>query len=257
MGRKDSKQTKGKRKSLNKQTGATDGWLWIDPARIRFQHARIRPYFSGCGRSVMETLESIRRGELSPADLPPIQVIVGPEDSTGIWYFSLNNRRLYVLKRCREEGLLENDLVRVRVRQVKSENEMERYTLDNCALEAKFIREKEPKMESKNSKDICLRDARHDETSESAGGENTTVSHKIREIACASNKEGKNNYNSESNNESDSSKDGKEYVNPFNVNLGTDTDSDDNDYISNSRGYVNPFSVVDSDSDTDFSEKLN
>ena len=48
--------------------------IHVNPSRIRFQHSRIRPYFSGCGRSVVETLEEIRRGELSPADLPPIQV---------------------------------------------------------------------------------------------------------------------------------------------------------------------------------------
>ena len=42
--------------------------------QVRFQHSRIRPSFSGCGRSVMETLEEIRRGSLDPADLPPIQV---------------------------------------------------------------------------------------------------------------------------------------------------------------------------------------
>lgn len=46
----------------------------VDPRRIRFQHSKIRPYFSGCGRSVVSTLDSIRRGELSPSDLPPIQV---------------------------------------------------------------------------------------------------------------------------------------------------------------------------------------
>ena len=35
-------------------------WLYADPDRIRYQHPRIRPYFSGCGRSVQETFESIR-----------------------------------------------------------------------------------------------------------------------------------------------------------------------------------------------------
>lgn len=80
------------------------------------------------------------------------QVIVGPEDDDGPWYFSLNNRRLWVFKRCRDEGLLDNNLIRVRVRQPKSGSEEERYTLENCAVEAKFIREKDPKRnERKNS----------------------------------------------------------------------------------------------------------
>lgn len=60
----------------------------------------------------------------------------------GPWYFSLNNRRLWVLKRCREEGLLlPSNLVRVRVRQPKSASEVARYTVQNCALEATLMRE--------------------------------------------------------------------------------------------------------------------
>jgi len=123
-----------------------DSFLQIDPERIRFQHSKIRPFFSGCGRSVLDTLESIRQGHLRPEDLPPIQVIVGPDenDDKGPWYFSLNNRRLWVLKRCREEGLLQNNVIRVRVREAKSGNELERYTLKNCAVEARFMREQAP-----------------------------------------------------------------------------------------------------------------
>jgi hypothetical protein len=75
-------------------------------------------------------------------------VIVGPEDHDGPWYFSLNNRRLWVFKRCREEGLLENNIIRVRVREPKSGSEEDRYSLENCSLEAKFIREKTPKRDN-------------------------------------------------------------------------------------------------------------
>lgn len=53
---------------------ADDEGVVIDPARIRFQHSKIRPYFSGCGRSVESTLESIRKKEISPSDLPPMLV---------------------------------------------------------------------------------------------------------------------------------------------------------------------------------------
>lgn len=48
--------------------------LYVNPSRIRYQHSRIRPTFSGCGRNVMDTLEEIRRGDLNPYDLPVIQV---------------------------------------------------------------------------------------------------------------------------------------------------------------------------------------
>jgi hypothetical protein len=80
-------------------------------------------------------------------DIPPIQVLVGDEsmdDDQGQWYFSLNNRRLWVLKRLREEGHLEKygNKIAVRVRRPKSQQERERYTLANCALEARIIPEK-------------------------------------------------------------------------------------------------------------------
>lgn len=139
-----------------------DPIVWKYDIQIRFQHSRIRPYFSGCGRGVKETLEEIRRGELEPCDLPPIQVLVGSpshnnvnnnedvvddendDDDVGPWYYSLNNRRLWVFKQCHKEGLLDNarynNLIAVRVRRPKSEDEIRRYTIANCALEAKFTR---------------------------------------------------------------------------------------------------------------------
>ena len=98
----------------------------------------------------METLEEIRQGKLEPGDLPPIQVIIGTDeknhhDGGEPWYFSLNNRRLWVLKQCHREGLLDNERynnkIGVRARAARSQGEISRYTVANCALEAKFMRE--------------------------------------------------------------------------------------------------------------------
>lgn len=140
MAKKKSK----KQKASGSISTGDGGGLMVDPTRVRFQHARIRPIFSGCGRSVEGTLDEIRKGITLPTDLPPIQVLVGPnDDQTGEpWYFSLNNRRLWVLKRCREEGLLPNNQIYARVRKPKSEQETSRYTVENCALEARIIPEK-------------------------------------------------------------------------------------------------------------------
>ena len=72
-------------------------------------------------------------------------MLVGPDenDGKGPWYFSLNNRRLWVFKQCLKEGLLDNDkynnTIPVRVRVPKSAAEAERYSVKNCALEAKFM----------------------------------------------------------------------------------------------------------------------
>jgi len=138
------KNKKGKKKSSIADGSEGESMILLDPTRVRFQHSRIRPYFSGCGRSVLDTLEEIRSKKLNPSDLPPIQVIIGPiDEGDGLpCYFSLNNRRLWVLKRCREEGMLENNMIQARVRPPKSTAEQNRYTISNCALEAKFMNEK-------------------------------------------------------------------------------------------------------------------
>ena len=163
MGRKKSSKTKEAKSTRNNGREGDGNLISVDPRFVRFQHSRIRPAFSGCGRSVMGTLDSIRKRETSPYDLPPIQVIAGPEDDEGRrWYFSLNNRRLWVLKRCREEGLLENNQIFVRVREPKSRAEAARYSLENCAVEAKLMREavgNKPTTQKASAKtDVCLCD---------------------------------------------------------------------------------------------------
>ena len=72
----------------------------VDPRRVRYAHSKIRPVFSGCGRTIEQTLGEIRDGKIRASDLPAITVLFGPTDPTDgqPWFFSLNNRRLYVLK---------------------------------------------------------------------------------------------------------------------------------------------------------------
>ena len=151
---------------------------------MRFQHSRIRPQFSGCGRSVLETLEQIRQGKLEPGDLPPIQVIIGTDDTDDggkPWYFSLNNRRLWVLKQCHREGLLDNERynnkIGVRARAARSQAEALRYTVDNCALEAKFVREDIGKNGSKQKKKGKGKKKVETDVDESNGNEPNNFSH--------------------------------------------------------------------------------
>jgi hypothetical protein len=80
-----------------------------------------------------------------------LQVIVGPETADGPWYFGLNSRRLWVIKRCREEGLLENNRIYVRVREFKSDAEAVRYSVKLCALEAKIV--PDPEKSQRKSQD--------------------------------------------------------------------------------------------------------
>lgn len=227
-----SRNKKKKSTNANAQTSGA-GFLDVDPARVRFQYSKIRPYFSGCGRSVLDTLESIRHGELKPEDLPPIQVIIGPDENDGLgpWYFSLNNRRLYVLKRCREEGLLKNDKIRVRVREAKSAKEAERYSLKNCAVEAKFMRESAP-----NSNDLGTNiynglDKMHIEESNLMSLIETADSNVENKMGDMNNVETEHNDEKESD---DSSVDSEEvqasqqpYINPFS--LGDDSSDSDSE----------------------------
>ena len=162
MGNKQKKSSGGKKKKRAQNSvvdpdaagsigGNGYGLMMIDPAICRFQHSKIRPYFSGCGRSVQQTLDDIKDGKTNISDLPPIQVLVGDETANGPCYFGLNNRRLWVFKRLREEGYLEQygNKVAVRVRRPKSQQEKERYTLANCVLEARLMPEKKKKQTQK------------------------------------------------------------------------------------------------------------
>ena len=49
--------------------------LMVDPFLIRFTHSRIRPQFSGCGRTLEQTMSEIKAGETLCTDLPRITVM--------------------------------------------------------------------------------------------------------------------------------------------------------------------------------------
>jgi len=74
------KQKKNGKKKTSNNNISEQEMIWVDPDRVRFQHSKIRPYFSSCGRALSETLDCIRQGQLDPVDLPPIQVIVFNDD---------------------------------------------------------------------------------------------------------------------------------------------------------------------------------
>jgi hypothetical protein len=81
------------------------GRLSLDPRDIRYSQKMIDPYFRapaaargggpGGGPSILDTLQQLRGGQLRPEQLPMIRVVQKQE---GGRYFSLDNRRLWVLK---------------------------------------------------------------------------------------------------------------------------------------------------------------
>jgi hypothetical protein len=107
----------------------------IDPINVFFTHSRIRPFFSGCGRRIIDTLSDIESGRLQLEMLPVITIL-----ENGIHLFSLNNRRLYVLKQLRMKGFLPNNTIRVRIKQANTQ-ESSRYVATKCSLHATIMKE--------------------------------------------------------------------------------------------------------------------
>ena len=77
----------------------------LSPADIRFMHDSIRCIFSN-GRSVNDTIEQIADGHMSVDIFPKIRVI--KKDG---YYYSFDNRRLYVYRVLHYRGMLKNVIV--------------------------------------------------------------------------------------------------------------------------------------------------
>ena len=107
----------------------------IDPIGIYFTHSRIRPFFSGCGRRIKDTIMDIETGKLDISNLPMITIL-----RNGEFYFSLNNRRLYVLKELRKKGILDKNQIKVRIKQANMQ-ECNRYVASKCSLQASIMKE--------------------------------------------------------------------------------------------------------------------
>jgi hypothetical protein len=113
----------------------SDHLVKVSCANCRFTHARIRPFFSGCAMRVEDTLAQLTSGQITIDCIPYITVV----ENDGNFY-SLNNRRLYVLKSLRQLGLLPNNEITVRVKQ-PLDREKTKYTPEHCALTAVVMNE--------------------------------------------------------------------------------------------------------------------
>lgn len=83
-------------------------------------------------------MDDIREGRTRVTDLPPIQVVIGDlNEEGGVWYYTLNNRRLWVIKQLKKEGLVER--IGTRARRFKGK-EPRRYCIEKCVLEASLMR---------------------------------------------------------------------------------------------------------------------
>lgn len=122
----------------------------INPTIIRFTHSKIRPVFTGCGKRIEQTLQEIINGETNVSDLPMITVIENDGE-----YYSLNNRRLYTIKKIQSLGLLEGNKIKAYIKPALNREKI-RYTPERCSLTAKIVPEnKSEEIEnSHNEEDI-------------------------------------------------------------------------------------------------------
>lgn len=100
----------------------------LDPNIIRFTHSKIRKQFSGCGKLLSQTLDELKNKIITSNDIPKITVMFD-----GSNYYSLNNRRLWIFKQCKQLNIL-NEIV-VYIKYIKPDK---RYTPERCVLEAKI-----------------------------------------------------------------------------------------------------------------------
>ena len=170
-------------------------------------------------------MEEIRQGKLEPNTLPPIQVLIGPTDDDDTWYFSLNNRRLWIFKQCYKEGLLEryNNTIAVRVRLPKSDAERERYSIQNCALEAKFIRESDPNKKKNAMVKAKKKDGKSEMDTHSRDKEDTQLTNDFSQMSTS--------INDEDDDSSDESTDDDQVIasNPFALDSSDSESSSDDD----------------------------
>ena len=104
--------------------------LTLDPDVIYFTHSKIRKRFTGCNKLIEDTLNEIQSKITTIDDIPIITVYCDGHN-----YFTQNNRRLYLYKKCKSKGLLKDNLINVLIKPMGKK----RYTINNCSLNASAI----------------------------------------------------------------------------------------------------------------------
>ena len=114
----------------------------MDPSKILYSHSKICPIFSGRKKNVEDTFKEIKSGVLKVEDLPTITIIKNDKDDI----ISLNNRRLWIFKKCKEEGFL--NIIHVNTKNFKKISKKEQARYNNniyspvAKLDTKLIRKK-------------------------------------------------------------------------------------------------------------------
>lgn len=114
-----------------KKSVKSSSYFEINPSIIRFQHSKIKPVFSD-GKSIESSYNEVKSNIEILENIPKILVKYDNEGN----YYSFNNRRLFLYKRLYDDGLIKS--IQVRLEKLK-DNEIKRYTKENCSLNAKYM----------------------------------------------------------------------------------------------------------------------
>jgi len=176
MSKSNSKKSGSSSSSKAKKTT-----IEIDPSVIRFTHARIRPYFTGCGKKIEDTIKEITDGVTTVEDLPLITVIENDGE-----YFSLNNRRLYTIKHVQSLGLLKKPTITAFIKPAL-DREKTRYTAQRCALQAKIMLERDAAESSENELSDEEKADKESHTNVGSINENVSGNEEVDKLSSAMN----------------------------------------------------------------------
>jgi len=166
----------------NNSAAKKDGLVFVElkPSEIYFTFSKISDTFSGCSKTLMETLLQLEKRDISSRDIPAIAVVEidkptagddereeddeesDDEDGDGRKssarkkkkknkmktekiFVSMNNRRLWVFKEAEKRGILQTIRVRLQPKEVGerlARKGSRNFRLDRISLEARIVAEK-------------------------------------------------------------------------------------------------------------------
>ena len=151
----------------------------LKPSEIYFTFSKISDTFSGCSKTLMETLLQLEKRDISSRDIPAVAVVEIDKPTAGDEreeddeesddeeedrrkssarkkkkknkmktekiFVSMNNRRLWVFKEAEKRGILQTIRVRLQPKEVGerlARKGSRKFRLDRISLEARIVAEK-------------------------------------------------------------------------------------------------------------------
>ena len=166
--------------SNNKANKKNDVFIDLRPSEIYFTFSKISDTFSGCSKTLMETLLQLEKRDISSRDIPAVAVVEIDKPTAGDEreeddeesddeeedrrkssarkkkkkknkmktekiFVSMNNRRLWVFKEAEKRGILQTIRVRLQPKEVGerlARKGSRNFRLDRISLEARIVAEK-------------------------------------------------------------------------------------------------------------------